>query len=78
MKSIGDWLVENGIAHHWKQAENITRLLHLGELYNAKKFDEIRVRARLYRDLRNAGKETKEAAEMAIAGDPAPAPMEER
>ena len=75
MKSITDWMLENSIANHWKQAENITRLLQLGDLYNAKRFDEIRARAKLYRDHRNSGEEPKVAAVKAISGEPVPAPL---
>ena len=75
MKSITDWMLSEGLANHWKRAENIIRGLHLDELYNAKKFDEIRARTRLYRDWRASGiygKETKPCYEMAIAGKPVP------
>jgi len=78
MKSITDWMLSEKLATHWKQAENIIRGLKLGDLYNAKQFDEIRKRTRLYRDWRNSGvygKLAQPCYEKAIAGEPAPAPL---
>ena len=73
--NITEWLLEEKIAHHWKHAQNIIVLLKLFDLYNEKKFGEIKTRARLYRDWKNAGENTQTAADNAFAGKPVPAPM---
>ena len=73
--NITEWLLSSGIATHWKQAENIIAGLKLNELYILGKEDEIKARARLYRDWRNAGEQSKTAYAKAIAGQPVPAPM---
>ena len=69
---IVEWMLEEKIAHHWKQAQNIIVGLKLFDLYNEKKFDEIKARARLYRTWRNAGENVQASYANAIAGKPAP------
>ncbi len=73
--NMTEWLLSEKIAHHWKHAQNIIVLLKLFDLYNEKKFDEIKVRAHLYRDWKNAGENTQVAADNAITGKPIPAPL---
>lgn len=75
MNSITDWMLSEKLATHWKQAQNIIKGLKLDELYNAKRFDEIKARTRLYRSWRNAGESSATAYENAIAGKPTPAEM---
>lgn len=70
--NLTEWLLEEKIAHHWKHAQNIIVGLELFDLYNEGKFDEIKARARLYRDWRNSQiypkSDTKSCYEKAIAG----------
>ena len=75
--NIIEWMIENKIASHWKQAQNIIVGLKLGELYNEKNYDEIKHRCELYRRWRPKTDKknqvpTWQAYELAIAGiDPA-------
>jgi len=64
-----EWLLSEKIAKHWKQAQNIIVGLELNKLYDAKDYDGIKARARLYRDWRNAGEPSKVAFQHAINGD---------
>ena len=58
MNSITEWLINEGIAHHIKHAENIIALLHLGELWNNKDYETIKQRARDYRKFRRGTKDS--------------------
>jgi len=73
--NIQQWLLDEKIASHWKQADNIIIGLKLGELYNEGKFEEIKTRAKLYRDIRVSGEKSKVAFEKAIKGEAVPVPM---
>jgi hypothetical protein len=71
--NIVEWLLSQGIATHWKQAENIIVGLQLGRLHNAGKYQEIKERAMLYRKWRARTDKKNDipswqAYELAIAG----------
>lgn len=72
---ITKFLIDEKIATCRPHAEKIIAKLKLFELYNDGKYGEIMTRARAYRDLRNAGENSDEAARKAIAGEAAPAPL---
>lgn len=73
--NIVKFLLDEKIATCQKHAENIIAKLELWKLYNEGQYGLIMTRARLYRDFRNAGENSNEAARKAVAGDPAPAPL---
>jgi hypothetical protein len=73
--NLTDWMLDEKIARHWKQAHNIIAGLQLDQLYNTGEYEQCKSRARLYRDWRNAGEEPKIAYAKAIAGEKVPAPM---
>lgn len=73
--NITKFLLDEGIAHHEKHAQNIIAKLELWKLYNEGSYGLIMTRSRCYRDWRNAGENPNEAARKAIAGEPAPAPL---
>ena len=73
--NIIEFLLDEKIATCEAHARNIIVKLHLGDLYNDGKYGEIMIRARVYRDFRNAGEKSDIAAQKAIAGEQPPAPL---
>jgi len=71
--NIIEWMIENNMASHWKQAGNIIVGLRLGELYNAKQYDAIKARVSLYRRWRPANTKSNgipayQAYDLTLAG----------
>ena len=73
--NIIEWMLDEKIATHRKQAQRIIVGLGLGELHRKGEYDLIKIRARLYRDHRNGGEKSSAAYLLAKDDKPVPVPL---